>query len=416
MSLPAIKSEVNKTVLQNGLTIVSEHIPAYRSVAVGVWVKVGSRYEKNHQKGIVHFIEHMLFKGTENRTAFEIAQSLEKYGGQLNAFTGKEETCFYIHTLDTHLESGLEILADMLCNPLFSTQDIELEKQVVLEEMSAVRDTPEEYIFDLFQEKCYPDQPMGFPILGDKETVKAFSQADLYGFWKNYYFPGNLVIAVAGNVDHQSLVEKAGQYFNMNSTFKETEIIAASISKSINYTFRDTINQAHICIGNEAVSYFSDDRFSLMALSAYLGGGLSAKLFQVLREELGYVYSVYSFLDFYRDTGVFGFYMGTDVKNQKKAIKRLFEETEKLVQEGLSTDIVIILHEQLIGRFFLSMESTFKRMSRLAKNELYYKEHIDPDTIIKSIKEITSESIYKAAEKYLKTGDFNQVVIAPGKK
>lgn len=415
MPLTAFTSEVSKTILQNGLTVVSENIPAYRSVAVGIWVKTGSRFESFSQKGLVHFIEHMLFKGTTSRTALDIAQSLERYGGQLNAFTAKEETCFYIHTIDSQLEQGLEILADMICNPLFKNDDIELEKQVVFEEIGSVHDTPEEYIFDLFQEKIYPDQPMGFPILGDHESVRSFNRPAIQRFWKDYYRPANIVLAVAGNVEHNRLTDLAAKFF----TFEDPVLFAraedAKAAHNVDYNCYKAVNQAHICIGNEAVSYYHDNRYDFMALSAYLGGGLSSKLFQVLREELGYVYSVYSFIDFYKDSGIFGFYLGTDLRNRDKAIDRLRSELDGLASQALDNELVAMLKDQLKGRFLLSQESSLKRMTRLAKNEIYYGKYLDDTVVINSINKISSDSLFDVTQKYIRPENFSKVVISPGK-
>ena len=201
-----LTSQTSKTILPNGLTILSENIPAYRSVAVGVWIKTGSRYENAADMGLVHFIEHMLFKGTKNRTALQIARELEELGGSINAFTGKEETCFYAHILDSHLNKGIEVLGDMVCNSLFEEKDIEMEKQVVLEEIKAVKDTPEEYIFDIFQEKIFPDQPMGFPILGKNRNVRDIQREQIISFLNTFYKPSNIIVAAAGKVEHQQLV------------------------------------------------------------------------------------------------------------------------------------------------------------------------------------------------------------------
>jgi predicted Zn-dependent peptidase len=402
-------SEVKKTVLENGLTIVSEHCPAFRSIALGIWVKMGSRFETSEEKGMAHFIEHMLFKGTEKRSALQIASSLEELGGTLNAFTGKEETCFYIHTLDSHLEISVEVLADMICNSLFRKKDIDMEKQVVLEEINAVKDTPDEYIFDIFQEKIFPDQPLGYPILGNPENVKSFNRDKLMAFWKKHYQPQNIVVSVAGNVQQESLLDLVKFYFNFSYIADKVEMSPAKMVQNVHFKIREPLNQAHICIGNSAISYYDENRFDLIALNTYLGGGLSSRLFQVLREELGFVYSVYSFLDFYKDTGVIGFYLGTDLKNHEKAINELYNELTKVGTHKLPDEKVNNLKEQIKGGFFLSMESTFKRMERLAKNEIYFNTFISADDLAMSIDQITPHSINKAAVKYLNVYNLNSL-------
>jgi predicted Zn-dependent peptidase len=303
----------------------------------------------------------------------------------------------------------------MICNPLFLSKDIELEKQVVFEEIGSVHDAPEEYIFDLFQEKIYPDQPMGYPILGDRQSVNSFKKSEIKKFWRNYYCPSNIVLAVAGNVDHQQLTDLAEKYFSFSTSTIAPVMKKAKAARHINFNYREAVNQSHICLGNEAVSYYHQNRYDFMALSSYLGGGLSSRLFQVLREELGYVYSVYSFLDFYKDTGILGFYLGTDLRNTNKAIKRLFQELNSLSEQELSSDTVVLLKEQLKGRFFLSLESTFKRMMRIAKNEIYFNRYIDDNEIVQSIDKICAESLHEISCKFLNPEDFSQVTIKPGR-
>lgn len=408
-------SLINKTVFDNGLTVLSESIPAYRSVSIGIWIKTGSRYEEFSEMGLVHFIEHMLFKGTKTRNALQIAMELEKYGGNLNAFTSKEETCFYAHVLDSHLKKGIEVLADMICNPLFDPNDIKMEKQVVLEEISSVKDTPEEYVFDIFQEKVFPDQSLGFPILGKAKHIHAIKRDQIISFFDKFYKPDNIIVAVAGNVNHNELVDLVGINFNLSGHSSSAELTAAAAQKNIDYSIHKNLNQSHICIGGHTVSYLDEKRFDLIALNTYLGAGLSSVLFQVLREELGYVYSVYSFLDFYRDTGILGFYLGTDQNNREPAIERLYIELKKLVDTKLKPEQVVIIKEQMKGSFFLSLESTFKRMTRLAKNEIYYKKFISYDELIDSIERISTHSIHDAAEHYLIKENLNCVSIIPGK-
>ncbi len=409
------QTKFNKTVLKNGLTIVSEQVKAFRSIALGVWVKSGSRFEKHEEMGMAHFIEHMLFKGTASRSAFEIASSLEDLGGNINAFTGKEETCFYVHSLDTHLEISVQVLADMICNSLFDPADIAMEKQVVLEEINSVKDTPDEYIFDVFQEKVFPDQALGYPILGMPENIKSFNKDNLVEFWKKYYHPANIVIAAAGNVDHSSLVDLIKLNFNFTESADIVEMPKAQLASNVNITLNEPVNQTHICVGSGSASYYDADRFDLIALNTYLGGGLSSRLFQTLREELGLVYTIYSFLDFYKDTGIFGFYLGTDFKNQKKAFDELKNELYKTTTEILSEEKVDKLKEQIKGSFFLAMESTFKRMSRLAKNEIYFNRFVSADTLSETIDKISPDSIFTAARKHLIIEKLNSVILSSGK-
>lgn len=410
-----MEKNINRTVLENGMTIISEHIPAYRSVSVGLWIKTGSRQESASEMGIVHFIEHMLFKGTQKRSALQIASIMEDVGGSINAFTGKEETCFFTHSLDTHLELSINVLADMVFHSLFSEKDIEMEKKVVLEEINMVKDTPDEYVFDLFQEKCYPNQPLGFPILGTQKSVLSFTRKQLLDFWKNNYVPQNMILSVSGNVDHNKLCDLAGRSFTSEHKLKREDFLSAQMQQGIYFTEKEALNQSHICIGGVAASYHAKNRFELHALNTYLGAGLSSRLFQILREKHGFVYSVFSFLDFYEDTGMMGFYMGTEQANQEKAITALYNEVKEVASQPIKEEKVEVIKEQLKGSLLLSMESTFKRMSRLAKNEIYFKKIISIDEITKSVNKISAESIFHTAHSILNTELFNTVILGPGK-
>ena len=409
------QNNINKTVLPNGLTVVTEAISSYRSVSIGVWIKTGSRYEDYNNMGIVHFIEHMLFKGTKSRSAMEIASSIEDLGGSINAFTGKEETCFYIHILDTHVKEGIEILGDMICNSVIKDNDISMEKQVVLEEIKATKDTPDEYVFDLFQEKVFPDTPMGYHILGNEKSVNNITENQINSYIEKHYNAQNIVVSAAGNINHEEFIEVVINNFKLKRKVDEKNIIKTKPQSGINFIKNESLNQAHLCLGMEGSAFTSKDRFNLIALNSYLGSGLSSKLFQILREELGLVYSIYSFLDFYIDTGIIGFYMGTDKNNIEKAIDSLKNELTKLNEDHLSFKSISNLREQIKGSFLLSLESTFKRMTRLAKNEIYYNRFINSDELISEIDKITAESVCNTAKKYLNTSKLNSVILSPVK-
>ncbi len=407
-------STVNKTVLENGLTVISEKIPAYRSIAVGVWVKSGSRSESEREKGIAHFIEHMVFRGTKKRSALTIARSLEELGGNLNAFTAKEETCFYVHTLDSHLRISINVLADMVCNPLFREKDILKEKQVVLEEINAVKDTPEEYVFDLFQEQLFPRQGLGYPILGEAETIRQFDQETLRAYWQKYFQPQNLIVAAAGNVTHETLVKMVSRHFSFPATDKEAAMPeAARAAKNVHFNLPQALNQTHICMGTEVASYRDPRRFDLVAINTYLGGGMSSRLFQAIREKQGLAYTVYSFLDFYRDTGVLGFYLGTDTRNEAKARSRLVDELKRLLDKRLSEKTVAKIKEQIKGATILSLESSLRRMTRLAKNEINFGRFISLDEMMQSMDAINPDSMFSAARDFVKTDDLSSVILSP---
>ncbi len=404
---------IKRTVLDNGLTVISESIPSVRSLSIGVWLKTGSRSEDIANNGIAHFIEHMVFKGTKKRSALKIAQSLEDLGGSLNAYTSKEITCFFTHTLDTQLSISINVLSDMVCNSLFREKDIEKERMVVLEEISSVKDTPEEYIFDLFQEKLYPGQSIGYPILGTPETVSKFDRSAIEKFWSENYQPENIIISAAGNVNHDKLIKQVEQNFHFNENTGRTGFHQPEAVTGFNIDVPESFNQSHICIGLEGMSYHAKNRFELIALNTYLGGGMSSRLFQVVREKNALAYSVYSMLDFYSDTGVMSIYLGTDKRHQERAIDMLYKEIDRVNNKPLSGNMVHKLKEQLKGSYVLSLESISRRMSRLAKNEISYRRQIPLDEVLSSIDRINPESMIEVARKIFVTDNFNILKLSP---
>ncbi len=404
-------SAINKSTLLNGLTVVSEKIESVRSISVGVWVKTGSRYEIESQNGIAHFLEHMVFKGTKKRSALKIAQGLEFLGGNLNAFTSKEITCFYANSLDIHLKQTIDILSDILCNSIFPEKEIEKEKMVVNEEIKAVKDTPEEYIFDIFQEKLFPDCSLGRPILGREETIKHISRDTIIKIMENYYTPDNIIISAAGNLEHDKLIKLVEKYFHFPSEKFQNQPTPAKIAVKKDYDIHQPINQAHICIGGESIPFISEKRYPLLLLNTFLGGGMSSRLFQKLREKSGLAYSVYSFADFYLDVGIFGVYIGTDKNKLHKAEDLLLNELKYVTEKPISNGILNKLKNQLKGNIVLGLENTSRRMSRLAKNEIYFGKYISIDYLIEKIDEVTSENILEIANEIIRFDNFTKVVL-----
>jgi len=405
------KTEFNKTILANGLTVISERIESVRSVSVGVWIKTGSRYEKMQDNGIAHFLEHMVFKGTKRRSALKIAQSLESLGGSLNAFTGKEVTCYYAQSLDNHVKQAIDVLSDMLCNSLFLAKEIEKEKMVVLEEIKSVKDTPEDYIFDIFQEKLFPNCPLGNPILGTEESVSKFNKDILKSFWNKFYSTKNTVISAAGNIDHDNLVQLVEKYLHLPQSQNNLKFAKVNNPEMDLFEVHQPINQAHLCMGNTGIPFTSEKRYPILLLNTYLGGGMSSRLFQKLREKNGLAYSVYSYLDFYYDTGIFGVYIGTDIKKFNKAKKMLIEELNAAVQKKLSVNNLKRLKNQLKGNIVIGFENTSRRMSHIAKNEIYLNKYVDINEIIGNIDAVTSEDIYDVAQQVINTNNFTSVLM-----
>jgi len=408
-------SIIKKTVLDNGLTVVSEKIPAVRSVSSGIWINSGSSHENSENTGIAHFIEHMLFKGTGTRSAQQIASALEDRGGSLNAYTAKELIVYHAHCLDTHLSDATELLADLVSNPLFNEQDIENERSVVLEEIRSTLDTPEDHIGDLFMETMFPSQPMGYPILGRKNIIKKLNKSQISAFWKEHYHPKNMVFAAAGNIDHENLTELVSSVFQLKSYDK---FVPAIINKSRSVLGKRTevaehVNQTHVCFGTEGLSYLHPNRFDLIALNTYLGDGMSSRLFQLIREKYGLAYSVYSYIDFFHDTGVLSFYMGIDHKNENQATEILFQELRELAGKPLPKDSVEKIKTQLKGRFLLGLENTEQHMSRLAKNEIFFKRFISVKEVLLKIEAISANSLLELSQKLFNIQKINIVKINP---
>ncbi|MCD6374053.1 MAG: insulinase family protein [Caldisericaceae bacterium] len=406
MILPMDRT-VEKTILNNGLTVISETLPTVRSISLGIWVQIGSRYENKRNNGLAHFLEHMVFKRTKKRSGLQIARALEELGGNLNAYTSKELTHYYTFSLDEHLPVCVDVLADLICNPLFLESDVEKEKQVVVEEINAVKDTPEEYLFDLFQEKLFPDHPLGFPILGKESTVSGFNADMVKKFWQTYYVPQNIIISAAGRVDHQKLVKLVEKYFHFEHSGQIPETSKPKVAQQINLEIKESFNQAHIVAGLEGLPYASDDRFALIALNAYLGGGMSSRAFQIIRERYGLAYMVYSTTDFFKDSGIFSFYIGTDSAHRKKAIQLLTKEIKKVTEKQISQSAIKRLKEQLKGHLLLGMENTVHRMSRLAKNEIYFGRQIPLSESVEKINELSQKKIFDVAEKLFNLNKLN---------
>ena len=312
------------------------------------------------------------------------------------------------------MEISVDVLADMVRNSTFRPRDISREKQVVLEEILSVKDTPEEYIFDLFQEKVFPDNSLGYPILGYPQTVEKFKRKSVIDFWNDNYRPSNLIIAAAGRIDHKSLVKCVNQKFEKDFTPPGNYFqVKPDAAKNVRFVFNESLNQSHICLGGEGLSFCDKARFDFIALNVYLGGGMSSKLFQLLREKYGYVYAVYSFIDFYKDVGIWGVYAGTDKKNEQKAIDIIKEEFMRLYKRPITPERVDELKEQIKGNLLLSLESSFKRMTRIAKNEMYFQDYISIDDLVKKIETITPSSLFETAQKYMNPDQFNTITISP---
>lgn len=405
---------VSKTILDNGLTIVTEHVESVKSVAVGIWAKTGSRNESQKQAGVTHFLEHMLFKGTDNRSSLDIAMSMESVGGYLNAFTSSEYTCYYSRCLNTQLERALDVLSDMVLHPTFPEDEIQKEKKVVIEEMKMYRDSPDDYLFEQFSEHVFKGHPLGQSALGFEDTVSAFERQDLYDYMEERYQPSNLLVAVAGNVDHQKVVELVGDYFS-EVTPKETVNKNPDLPEyeTGKIEFTKPIEQTHLITGRRGLDYNHNDKYRLLLANTVLGGGMSSRLHQNVREKYGYCYSITSFNQSYKDTGLYGIYVGTD-KDYVEHVRELIGiELDKLKQDPIPEKELDEAKAQLKGKLMLSLESMSNRMSRLAKSELYFNRFVTLDELQQKIDEVQADQVQDFAQKFFDSEQFSEALLLP---
>lgn len=405
-----------KTTLDNGIRVVSETIPHVRSVSIGIWANVGSRDEGPAQNGISHFLEHMVFKGTKNRNVRDIAQSLESLGGYLNAFTTKEQTCFYARVLDTDIGQAMDVLADIVLNATFEKKEMEKEKLVVIEELKNSEDDPEDIIHDYFERSIFPEHSLGYPIIGTEENVRHFKREHLRSHVVEHYLPSRIVVSAAGHVDHDDLVRLVSRYFRRLRNHAKDQVRTAGPVRSgagttVEYT--RPINQAHICMGTLAYSISHPDRYVLMLTNALLGEGMSSRLYQSIREQHGLAYTVYSFVNLLSDTGLFGTYLGTDRKNIKDAIDLVYHELDKLKRRPVPMTELQRTKSQIKGTMMLGLENMSGRMIRLGSAELYVEKYVSLDTILERVDAITPGDIHRVANDVFDEKRFSAVIIRP---
>ena len=406
------ESMYNVIKLSNGLRVVIEKIDYVKSVSVGLWVENGSRNENDVNNGISHFIEHMLFKGTKKRSAKELAEVIEDVGGQINAFTGKEATCFYIKALDTHLELSLEVLADMLFNSCFNEEDIEKEKGVVIEEINMGEDTPEDVVSELHSAVAWGKDTLALPILGTEATVRSFTREEIVNYISSYYIPENSVVSICGNVNIdnvEALVEKYfGQWKAQNrkiTKYSTPEIQRGSIYKT------KKIEQLHISLGIKGIPLGDDDIYALSLLNNVLGGGVSSLLFQKVREEYGFCYTIYSYIASFNNTGVINIYTGLNSKYASDALKLIMEEIDSFVKKGISDERLYKSKEQIKGGLVLGLESTSSKMFNNGKNMLFLNKINTPDEIIKKIDLINQQKLREVLNSTFGNGILNSAFV-----
>ncbi|MEW9501256.1 M16 family metallopeptidase [Jeotgalibacillus marinus] len=403
---------INRHTCQNGLRIVLEPIPTVRSVAIGVWIGAGSRYEKKENNGISHFLEHMLFKGTKDRSAREIAEAFDSIGGQVNAFTSKEYTCYYAKVMDNHALHALNVLGDMFFNSTFDPTELEKEKNVVLEEIKMYEDTPDDIVHDLLGEAVYGSHALGYPIIGTEETIRSFDQDALKNYVYEMYSPDQIVVSIAGNVDESFIKEVEALFGSYTSSEAKEYSIEPPMFHNRQKMKKKETEQAHLCIGFDGLPIGHEDSYSLIVMNNVLGGSMSSRLFQEVREERGLAYSVFSYHSAHRDSGMLTVYAGTGAEQLDSLYETIQATLSTFKQEGMSTKELLFAKEQLKGNLMLGLESTNARMSRNGKNELMLKSHRTMDEVIDRIDSVTQKSVKAVAERVL-TDDFAVSLISP---
>ena len=405
---------IDRTVLPSGVRVLTETIPSVGSVAVGAWVDAGSRDEAEPEGGITHFIEHMVFKGTRRRRGYLINQRMESVGGYINAFTSKEHTCFYARGLSEHLGRAMETVLDLVTQPTLPPKEIEKEKDVVVEEIKMYEDAPEDHVFDHYEALLYPDHPLGRPVIGTPESVRSFTQDDLARYIGQHYVPDRLVVAVAGNVRHAYVVrhvERLLEEFD-RAPNPATRVPSTSYTPS-DLVIERPIQQAHLVLGTRAFGARDERRTTLSVLNTILGGGMSSRLNQNIREKYGWCYSVYSFVNVQTDSGDLGVYIGTDASRIERSRTLIEREMTKLAETAVSERMLTRAKHQLKGSIVLGLESTSNRMQRLGRVELVYGRTVGLDEVVGEIDAVTAEGVRELAAELFAPGQLSTAVILP---
>jgi predicted Zn-dependent peptidase len=389
---------ISQEVLPNGLTLITESIPHLRSVAVGVWLRRGSRHETAEQSGISHFIEHMVFKGTTNRSAERIAAEVDSIGGHMDAFTAKEYASFHLKVLDEHLPIALDILGDIVLHPLFDAGEMAKERKVIFEEINMVEDTPDDLVMELFTEAFWPDHPLGRPILGNKTSLEAFDRDDLAAFFREVYTPENLVIAAAGHAEHAQVLDLVTRHFGgLSGSGTRGPVSPPEPAGGVVLRSKKELEQVHLCLGTPAHSHAHPDRYAAYVLNTVLGGSMSSRLFQNVREKRGLAYSISSGVTAYSDAGHLTVYAGTSLDSVDEVLRLVVAEFRGMVEGPLPEAEVRRAKDHLKGSLMLSLENSGSRMSHLARQEIYFRRQLTVDELLGSIEAVTVEDVARVA-------------------
>jgi predicted Zn-dependent peptidase len=396
-------TSISREVLPNGLTVISEEMKHIRSVSIGIWVRSGSRDEDPQWNGISHFVEHMVFKGTKSRTAEDIARQVDSIGGNMDAFTAKECICFNVKVLDEHVPIALDVLSDLVLNPIFDSKDIGRERGVIMEEIKMDEDNPDYLVHELFVQNFWKDHPLGKPILGTKETVRRFEQPILFDYYGQRFNPANLIVCAAGNLQHKQFVDAVAEKFGqLKSRSNGYHTSPPKVSPRIIMRNKKALEQVQICVGLPAYPIAHEKRYGSYVLNTLLGGGMSSRLFQNIRERQGLVYAIYSDLNPYRDTGCLSIYAGTSRESAPKVVQSIVAELHRLKSDLVSEDELRRGKDQLKGGLMLGLESSTARMSNLARQEMYFDHFFGLDELIDKIEAVTAEDLHAIAEEFFR--------------
>lgn len=404
---------INKTILKNGIKVITQKMPHLRSVSMGVWVNVGARDESSVESGLSHFIEHMIFKGTEKRTAFQIAKEFDAIGGQTNAFTSIENTCYHAKVMHTHLETMVDILSDVFLNSVFDDREVENERAVILQEIGMAEDNPDEYIHILSGMNFWGKDSLGRSVLGSRENIKRFNSDTIKRFFYRFYQPERIVVSVAGNLDNNHFLDIAGPVFESIQPGNDfSERITPDEHCNVNIHYRD-LELVHICLGTKGMSITDPRRYTFSLMNTILGGNMSSRLFQEIREKRGLAYSVYSYATSFVDTGMFGAYAGVAPQNIQKSIRLILKEISKIRNKRVDSNELRYAKEFTKGNLMIASESNDNQMVRMAQNETHFGRFIPLEEVINNIEAVTEDDILELAESLFQDYRFSLTLLGP---
>lgn len=405
--------KIKKTELGNGIRILAQRMPHVRSVSMGVWANVGSRDETAFENGLAHMIEHMIFKGTASRTAFEIARQFDAIGGQTNAFTTMENTCFHARVLDQHADVMADILSDIFLNSLFDPEEVEKERPVILQEIGMVEDTPEEFVHMVLGETFWADHPLGRSILGSRDNVQGFDSKAIHDFFRQRYRPKRILITASGNLDPERFAERMSPAFeNIPANGDFPERLRASSRSCVRVVPKD-LEQVHICVAGHGVSVADPRRYALMLLSTLLGGNMSSRLFQEIRERRGLAYSVYSFVNSFEDAGMLGAYAAVGPGDVRETLELILAETEKFTRRPVESAELADAKEYLKAGMILASESSDNEMVRMAQNEIHFQRHVPQEEVLENLYAVTADDLLELAQEIFRPDETALTLLGP---